>query len=122
MREIIYAAVLAATMLSGCGEDSSSVIELSPEVMTETQIIAPDNVYDILQVLDVQKQKMFIIPCDGLPDAEVDGEQELNCFENDEMGIHNGGPLLFYTGGKEVPYDKSKGNLQIFYYDLRKYI
>ena len=82
---------------------------------------------DTLQVLDVQKQKIFIIPCDVLPDAEVVREQDLSftsfsvisCgdnllslnpyyFENDEMGIHNGEPLLFYTDGKEVPYDKSK--------------
>ena len=190
MRRIICAAVVAAILLSGCGNSSALETELSPEVLTEAQAIAPDKVYDLpelffagsalvygdryavcemetqefaaevydlkegkvvgkllhygngpqevifpsfamhdntLQVLDVQKQKIFIIPCDVLPDAEVVREQDLSftsfsvisCgdslislnpyyFENDEMGIHNGEPLLFYTDGKEVPYDKSK--------------
>lgn len=191
MRETIFvAASLALILLSGCGNSSALETELSPEVLTEAQAIAPDKVYDLpelffagsalvygdryavcemetqefaaevydlkdgkvvgkllyygngpqevifpsfamhddtLQVLDVQKQKIFIIPCDVLPDAEVVREQDLSftsfsvisCgdslislnpyyFENDEMGIHNGEPLLFYTDGKEVPYDKSK--------------
>ena len=29
-------------------------------------------------------------------------------FENDDMGIHNGEPLFFYTDGKKAPYDVSK--------------
>ena len=47
MRKIICAAALAAFLLSGCGSGSTSVIELSPDVLTEAQAIAPDNVYDL---------------------------------------------------------------------------
>ena len=142
MRRIICAAVVAAILLSGCGNSSALETELSPEVLTEAQAIAPDKVYDLpelffagsalvygdryavcemetqefaaevydlkegkvvgkllhygngpqevifpsfamhdntLQVLDVQKQKIFIIPCDVLPDAEVVREQDLSC-------------------------------------------
>ena len=190
MRKIICTAALAAFLLSGCGSGSTSVIELSPDVLAEAQAISPDNVYDLpelffagsalvyrdryavcemvtqefaaevydlkegkvagkllhygngpqevlvpifnmfgdtLQVVDIQKNRLFMIPCADLPDAGIAREIKydfitlslVSCgdslislnpyyFENDEMGIHNGEPLLFYTDGKEVPYDKSK--------------
>ena len=47
MRKIICTAALAAFLLSGCGSGSTSVIELSPDVLAEAQAISPDNVYDL---------------------------------------------------------------------------
>ena len=48
MRETIFvAASLALILLSGCGDSSTPVTELSPEVLTEAQAIAPDKVYDL---------------------------------------------------------------------------
>ena len=47
MRRIICAAVVAAILLSGCGNSSTLETELSPEVLTEAQAIAPDKVYDL---------------------------------------------------------------------------
>ena len=82
---------------------------------------------DTLQVHDLQKGKMYMVPCDGFPDAPIARQMDIgfttvsiiSCgdsllslnpyyFENDDMGIHNGEPLLFYTDGKKVPYDSSK--------------
>ena len=48
MRETIFvAASLALILLSGCGNSSTLETELSPEVLTEAQAIAPDKVYDL---------------------------------------------------------------------------
>ena len=134
MRKIICTAALAAFLLSGCGSGSISVIELSPDVLTEAKAISPDNVYDLpelffagsalvygdryavcemvtqefaaevydlkegkvagkllhygngphevlvplfnifgdtLQVVDIQKNRLFMIPCADLPDAGI---------------------------------------------------
>ena len=191
MRETIFvAASLALILLSGCGNSSTLETELSPEVLTEAQAIAPDKVYDLpklffagsalvygdryavcemltqefaaevydlkegkvvgkllhygngpqevlvpifnmfgdtLQVEDIQKNRLFMIPCADLPDAGIAREIKydvitlsmISCgdsllalnpyyFENDDMGIHNGEPLFFYTDGKKAPYDVSK--------------
>ena len=187
MRRIICAAVVAAILLSGCGNSSTLETELSPEVLTEAQAIAPDKVYDLpelffagsalvygdryavcemetqefaaevydlkegkvvgkllhygngpqevlvpifnmsgdtLQVEDIQKNRLFMIPCADLPDAGIAREIKydvitlsmISCgdsllalnpyyFENDDMGIHNGEPLFFYTDGKKAPYE-----------------
>ena len=191
MRETIFvAASLALILLSGCGDSSTLETELSPEVLTEAQAIAPDKVYDLpklffagsalvygdryavcemltqefaaevydlkegkvvgkllhygngpqevlvpifnmfgdtLQVEDIQKNRLFMIPCADLPDAGIAREIKydvitlsmISCgdsllalnpyyFENDDMGIHNGEPLFFYTDGGKAPYDASK--------------
>lgn len=190
MRKIICTAALAAFLLSGCGSGSTSVIELSPDVLTEAQAIAPDNVYDLpelffagsalvygdryavcemvtqefaaevydlkegkvagkllhygngphevlvplfnifgdtLQVVDIQKNRLFMIPCADLPDAGIAREIKydfitmslISCgdsllalnpfyFENDDLGIHNGEPMFFYSDGGKAPYDASK--------------
>ena len=179
MRETIFVA------------DSSTLeTELSPEVLTEAQAIAPDKVYDLpelffagsalvygdryavcemltqdfsaevydlkegkvagkllhygngpqevlvpifnmsgdtLQVMDIQKDKLFMIPCADLPDAGIAREIKydfitlslVSCgdsllvlnpfyFENDDMDIHNGEPMFFYSDGVKAPYDASK--------------
>ena len=170
MRRIICAAVVAAILLSGCGNSSTLETELSPEVLTEAQAIAPDKVYDLpelffagsalvygdryavcemetqefaaevydlkegnvvgkllhygngpqevlvpifnmfgdtLQVVDIQKNRLFItlslVSCG-------DSLLALNpfYFENDDLDIHNGEPLFFYTDGGKAPYDASK--------------
>ncbi len=191
MRETIFvAASLALILLSGCGDSSTPVTELSPEVLTEAQAIAPDKVYDLpelffagsalvygdryavcemetqefaaevydlkegkvvgkllhygngpqevlvpifnmfgdtLQVVDIQKNRLFMIPCADLPDAGIAREIKydfitlslVSCgvsllalnpfyFENDDLDIHNGEPLFFYTDGGKAPYDASK--------------
>ena len=168
MRRIICAAVVAAILLSGCGNSSTLETELSPEVLTEAQAIAPDKVYDLpelffagsalvygdryavcemetqefaaevydlkegnvvgkllhygngpqevlvpifnmfgdtLQVVDIQKNRLTLslVSCG-------DSLLALNpfYFENDDLDIHNGEPLFFYTDGGKAPYDASK--------------
>ena len=187
MRKIICTAALAAFLLSGCGSGSISVIELSPDVLTEAKAISPDNVYDLpelffagsygdryavcemvtqefaaevydlkegkvagkllhygngphevlvplfnifgdtLQVVDIQKNRLFMIPCADLPDAGIAREIKydfitlslVSCgdsllalnpfyFENDDLDIHNGEPMFFYSDGGKAPYDASK--------------
>ena len=82
---------------------------------------------DTLQVMDIQKNKLFMIPCADLPDAGIAREIKydfitlslVSCgdsllvlnpfyFENDDMGIHNGEPMFFYSDGVKAPYDASK--------------
>ena len=82
---------------------------------------------DTLQVMDIQKDKLFMIPCADLPDAGIAREIKydfitlslVSCgdsllvlnpfyFENDDMDIHNGEPMFFYSDGVKAPYDASK--------------
>ena len=82
---------------------------------------------DTLQVEDIQKNRLFMIPCADLPDAGIAREIKydvitlslVSCgdsllalnpfyFENDDLDIHNGEPLFFYTDGGKAPYDASK--------------
>ena len=182
MRETIFvAASLALILLSGCGDSSTPVTELSPEVLTEAQAIAPDKVYDLpelffagsalvygdryavcemetqefaaevydlkegnvvgkllhygngpqevlvpifnmfgdtLQVVDIQKNRLDAgiareIKYDFITLSLVSCGVSLLAlnpfyFENDDLDIHNGEPLFFYTDGGKAPYDASK--------------
>ena len=57
MRETIFvAASLALILLSGCGDSSTLETELSPEVLTEAQAIAPDKVYDLPELFFVSSR------------------------------------------------------------------
>ena len=153
MRRIICAAVVAAILLSGCGNSSTLETELSPEVLTEAQAIAPDKVYDLPElffagsalvygdryaVCEMETQE-FAAEVYDLKEGNVvgkllhygNGPQEVLVpifnmfgdtlqvvdiqknrlpfyFENDDLDIHNGEPLFFYTDGGKAPYDASK--------------